>query len=122
MTLTTPNGTAEGHYACAKALEENVENQLLNPAPLDPISQGILLAEVLPSFTEGDNNMLLSPPTKDEVHNTLKSCRPHDSITAYFYQQNWDIIGGHLTEVVQQVFLGNSPTSSQKNVTDGIWK
>ena len=74
MTLTTPNGTAEGHYACAKA-------------PLDPISQGILLAEVLPSFTEGDNEMLLSLPNKDELHKILKSCRPHaapgtDSIMA----------------------------------------
>ena len=63
--------------------------------------------------------MLLSTPTKEEVHKILKLCRPHaapgtDSITAYFYQQNWDLIGDHLTEVVQQVFLGNNPTASQK--------
>ena len=79
----------EGHSACAKALEDNVENHLLNPAPLDPFSQNLLLADILPSFTEGDNEMLLSLPTKQEVHKILKSCRPHaapgtDSITAYF--------------------------------------
>ena len=119
MKLSTPNGIVEGHSACAKALEENVENHLLNPAPLDPFSEEILLAEIVPSFTEEDNEMLLSTPTKEEVHKILKSCRPHaapgtDSITAYFYQQNWDLIGDHLTDVVQQVFLGNNPTASQK--------
>ena len=77
MQLSTPNGTVEGHSACAKALEDNVENHLLNPAPLDPFSQNLLLAEILPSFTEEDNEILLSLPSKQEVHNTLKSCRPH---------------------------------------------
>ena len=89
MQLTTPNGTVEGHSACAKALEENVENHLLNPAPLDPFSQNLLLSDILPSFTEGDNEMLLSLPTKQEIQKILQSCRPHaapgtDSITAYF--------------------------------------
>ena len=118
--LTTPNGSVEGHCACAKGLEENVKNHLLNPAPLGPFSQNILLAEVLPSFTEGDNEMLLSLPNKDKVHKILKSCRPHsapgtDSITACFYQQNWDLIGDHLTEVIQKVFLGTNLLQAKKH-------
>ena len=105
MKLSTPSGTVEIHSACAKAFEENVKNHLLNPAPLDQFSQDIMLAEIPPSFTDEDNKMLLSLSNKPEVHTILKSCRPHaapgtDSITAYFYQQNWDLIGDHLTEVV----------------------
>ena len=56
---------------------------------------------------------------KDKVQNQFKLCRPYaapgtDSITAYFYQQNWDLLVDHLTEVIQQVFLGNTPTPSKK--------
>ena len=39
----TPQGLAEGHDACASALEANVANHLLNPAMLDPLAQDILL-------------------------------------------------------------------------------
>ena len=119
MKLSTPSGTVEGHSACGKALEENVENHLFNPAPLDQFSQDILLADIPPSFTDEDNEMRLSLPNKQEVHTILKSCQTHaasgtDFITAYFYQQNWDLIGVHLTEVVQHVFLGHNPNSIKK--------
>ena len=109
----------EGHAACAAAVEGSVASHLLRPAVLDPVAQEILLREVQPCFTEADILMLEAPPLKEEVKLVLSTCNSHaapgtDGLTAFFYKQNWDIIGDALTEVVVKVFKGSKPTSCQR--------
>ena len=98
LKLQTLLGILEGHPACAKALEDNVAAHLLNPAPLNPLAQAILLSEVELCFTDSDNETLRAVPSKQEVKEVLDTCRGHaalgsDSLTAFFYQQCWDIVG-----------------------------
>ena len=119
LKLQTTSGIVEGHDACAKALEENVADHLLTPAPLNPLAQDLLLAEVDSCFTAEDNRKLQKLPSKGEVKEVLASCRPHaapgtDSLTAYFYQKAWNIIGDALVEVVQEVFRGAKPSPCQR--------
>ena len=77
LKLSTPNGLAEIHNACASALESNVASHLLTPAQLDPRAQDILLAEVEVSFTDEDNDKLTAPPTKSEIKSILDLCCAH---------------------------------------------
>jgi exonuclease III len=119
LKLETPAGLAEGHAACALALEENVAAHLLHPAELDAQAQAVLLAEVEPCFTESDNQMLLAPATREEVKAVLAGCRSHaapgtDGLTAYFYQKCWGIIGSALCEIIFAVFSGAKPSSCQR--------
>jgi exonuclease III len=119
LKLETPAGLAEGHAACALALEESVAAHLLHPAALDPLAQAVFLSEVEPCFTESDNRMLLAPPSMEEVQTVLAGCRPHaapgtDGLTAYFYQKCWDIIGGALFKIIFAVFSGAKPSSCQR--------
>ena len=119
LQLQTPTGLATGHTECAKALESNVLNHLLNPANLDPLAQEILLKEVDVSFTNSDNEKLKAIPTETEVKKVLDSCRPHtapgtEGLAVYLYQQCWTVLGRPLTEVVQAVFRGDKPTPSQR--------
>jgi hypothetical protein len=60
-----------GHTSCAAYLEQTVEDLLLHPGQLDPVSQQILLDEVTPVFTEKDIRMFLSPPSKQDVWETV---------------------------------------------------
>ena len=115
----TSEGLVEGHEACAAALEANVANHLLNPAPLNPSAQEILLAEVERCFSDDDNNMLIAPPTKSEVKKVLDSCQPHaapgtDGLTVHFYKTCWPIMGDPLTEVIQSVFNGTKLSACQR--------
>ena len=119
LQLQTPAGIVTGHSDCAKALENNVTDHLLNQADLDPLAQEILLNEVEESFTEADNAKLKAAPTKAEIKTVLDSCRPHaapgtDGLTVYLYQQCWNILGDPLTQVIGEVFRGSKPTASQR--------
>ena len=66
------SGLLEGHLPCANYLENLVADLLLNPAELDLNAQAVLLAEIEPVVTVAENAMLLAPPDKDEVFETLK--------------------------------------------------
>ena len=115
----TNEGLVKGHEACASALEANVASHLLNPAPLDPSAQDILLPEVERCFSDDDNNKLGASPTKVEVKKVLDSCRPHVApltagLTVYFYRTCWNIMGDSLTEVIQSVFTGSKPSACQR--------
>ena len=88
-------------------------------APADRAAQDLLLAEVQVCFTEDDNRDLLALPESEEVRRVLKSCNAHsalgtDSLTAYFYQIHWPIMGEPLTSVIQHVFKGNKPSPDQR--------
>ena len=48
LKLKTDKGNVEGHAACSEFLEKQVEDLLVHPAVLDPLSQKDLLAEVSP--------------------------------------------------------------------------
>ena len=114
-----PQGIVEGLVECAKALEQNVTNNLTNLAPLDPLAQEILLKEVEVSFSEEDNLKLIAPPSKNEIKTVLDSCRPHvapgtDGLTVYLYKHCWDILGDPLPEVIQAVLRGGKPSASQR--------
>ena len=67
LMLRTKDGLLEGHKACSEFLHNNVADLLLHPAVLDQVAQDILLNEVEEVFTEKDNAMLTSQPTKEEV-------------------------------------------------------
>ena len=86
---------------------------------LDPAAQHALLSEVEVVFTDEDNAMLCDIPEKKEVKEVLWDSNQHaapgtDGLTAFLYQQCWDLLGDPLTEVVQAVFKGQKPTASQR--------
>ena len=93
LRLQTDAGLLEGYRACAEYLEQSVASHLLQPAALDPMAQQVLLADVKVVFTEQDNKMLCTLPTKEEVWKVLMSCESHsapgnDGISAYVYKQH----------------------------------
>ena len=76
---------------------------------MDESAQKILLDEILPSFTEADNELLLAPPTIEDVKKTVDNSNLHaalgtDGIPSIFYKECWDIMGAPLTEVMNQIF------------------
>ena len=113
------NTVIDGHEACAAHLEGLVA-ELLHPRPdLDTVAQDQLLAEVLPVFTQADNDLLTRAVTKDEVHETLSAANLHaaqgsDGITSFLYKECWETVGNDLTEVVKAIHDGNPPTKSQR--------
>ena len=119
LKLETTSGTLVGHKACAEYLEQVVEDLLLHPAVLNHAAQQALLSEVLPVFSEADNQKLLKTPTKVEVYDTLSASNQHaapgtDGLTNFFYKQSFKTIGKPLTDVVKAVFTGEKPTLSQR--------
>ena len=113
------NGLLEGHDACAEYLENTVADLLLNPAELDTAAQDILLAEVIPAVTLEDNRMLLTPPTKEDVFQTLKSSNLRaapgsDGITSLVYRECWDSMGDALTDMVLARFQGDKMPLSMR--------
>ena len=119
LKLKAQNKLLEGHKACAEYLHKEVANLLLHPADLDPVAQGILLDEVDQVFTEEDNKMLTSKPTKTEVEESVKSSNVQaapgiDGISSLVYRDCFDVLGDALTEVAQAVFNGQQPTKSQR--------
>ena len=120
LKLQTEQGLLQGHDACAKYLEDSVASLLQHPAELDPSSQEALLAEVEEVFNEDDNRMLNKLPQKSEVLQVLQSCSSNsapgtDGLTALLYKHHWDLLGEPLTSVVQAVFNGQKPTTSQRS-------
>ena len=92
---------------------------LLHPVQLNQNAQDVLLHEVLPVFTEADNQKLLKPPTKIEVYDTLAASNLHaapgtDGLTSYFYKHSFKCMGDPLTDVVKAVSRGDKPTLSQR--------
>ena len=119
LKLDTEKGLVEGHTACAEYLEQAVGDLLLHPANLDVDAQDALLKEVKPVFTEADNQMMVKIPSKDEVKDSVWSANTNaapgnDGLTNLVYRHCWSILGDSLTEVVQAVFSGASPTLSQR--------
>ena len=109
LKLRTPQGVVSDHDVCAVALESNVANNLLNHADILPQAQEILLKNIKQSFTEDDNDNLTKIPTNLEIKKILDSCRPHatpgtDSLTVFFYQQFWELVGDSPTKVICALF------------------
>ena len=119
LKLQTPGGTIEGHELCSKFLENEVKNLLLTDANLDANAQNIVLADVVPCFTEADNVILRAPPTLQSVKDTISSSNLHaapgcDGIPSLLYKVCWDTVGESLTEVMQEVHLCKPLSPSQR--------
>ena len=120
LQLQTEHGLLEGHAACARYLEQQVEDLLLQPALIDDMARNTLLSEIDGNdFTEDDNAMLLAPPTSKDVREVLSSSNlmaapGMDGIPSLLYSTCWDVMGGPLTEVVQAIHLGENPTKSMR--------
>ena len=98
----------EGHAACSEFLEKQVEDLLVHPAVLDPLSQRDLLAEVEEVFTHKDNEMLTAAPTLEEVKESVRTSNGNaapgtDGITSLVYKECFDILGEALTEVANDL-------------------
>ena len=98
---------------------QSVASQLLQPANLDHVAQQILLAEVKQVFIHEDNDMMSKLPQNHQILQVLKSCTSHatprtDGLTAFLYQQHWNILGDSITDVVHAVFRGEKPTACQR--------
>ena len=105
LKLDTGVGVISGHGECAAFLEQLVEDLLLNPAQLDPDAQQTLLAEVDRVFTEEDIKMFLTPPSKQDVWETICSSNLNaapgsDGIPSLAYKECWPVLGDPLTEVM----------------------
>ena len=108
LKLETSSGLIEGHYKCAEYLENEVKGLLLVDAGLVAEAQSKLLEEVVPCFTEADNKLFLSPPTLQEVKETVAVSNLHaapgnDGIPSLLYSACWDTIGETLTDVMREV-------------------
>jgi len=111
LKLQTKDGLLEGHSKVAAYLEGLVGDLLSSHPNLCEASQASLLSEVLPVFTEQDNNMFKKLPTKQEVKESVNSANMNaapgnDGLTSFVYKHCWDILGQSLTEVVQEVHKG----------------
>ena len=72
-------------------------------------------------FPEEDNQMLLTPPSPEEVKEVLWSCNLNaspgtDGISALLYKVHWDILGKYLSSIVNKVFSGQQPSNSQQTI------
>ena len=119
LKLETEDGTIEGHSSCSRYLEKSVEDLLLHPVYLDPVAQQALLSEVVPVFTESDNEMMITPPTSKEVWNTvaqsnLKAAPGTDGIPSMLYKECWDSLGTPLTEVMCAIHEGEELGASMR--------
>ena len=109
LQLMTEAGLIDGHNACSAFLEKTVEELLLFPAGLDSTAQQALLSEVVPVFTQEDNQKFLTPPTRDSVYKTVSKSNLHaapgtDGIPSLLYKECWDVIGDPLVDVMGEVF------------------
>ena len=119
LKLQTEDGLIEGHEACSKYLEKAVADILTQPAQLDQKSQELLLKEVKPVFTKEDNEYLKKIPNKADVQESVWSSRTDaapgtDGLSMLVYKHCWDSLGDSLTEMVQAVCKGASPSLSQR--------
>ena len=109
LKLQTVNGIIEGHTECASFLEKTVEDLLLHPENLDILAQETLLKEVEPVFTEEDNQMFTTPPSKIDVWKTicesnLNAAPGSDGIPSLFYKECWKIMGDSLHAIMKDIF------------------
>ena len=73
LRLQTENGIIEGHEKCCEYLEKQVEDLLLRRHPVDPAARNVLLQEVMPVFTDADNDSFLALPSLEEVKTVVTS-------------------------------------------------
>ena len=109
----------EGHDECSKYLETVVSELLTKPAELDQKAQEVLLKEVKHVFTEEDNRMMRKIPSKEDVRESVWTARVDaapgsDGLTMLVYRHCWNTLGDSLTEMVQSVLMGATPTLSQR--------
>ena len=109
LRLQLDTGMVEGHAACAEILEQSVEDLLLHPGQLDQVAQQVLLNEVTPVFTDKDVSIFLTPPSKDDVWDTicdsnLNAAPGTDGIPTLAYKEFWSALGDSLTEVMIAIF------------------
>ena len=119
LKLQSDSGLLEGHAKCAKYLEHQVGELLLNPHLADLAARECMLSEVDTVFTDEDNRMLLSPLDNDEVKKVLASSNLYaapgtDGIPSLLYSRCWDTLGSPLTDVIKEIHKGNKPTSSMR--------
>ena len=119
LKLQTDNELLIGHKACSEYLHHEVADLLLHPAVLDSAAQLTLLHEVDKVFTDKDNRMIISSPTKEEIKDSVNTSNIDaapgtDGITSLVYKEHFDILGDALTEVAQAVHSGQRPTKSQR--------
>ena len=113
------NKKYSGHKECATLLENGV-HQLLSGSPgLDKTAQSILLQEVEKVFTEADNQLLLSLPTKDEIYKNICESNLHaapgtDGLTTFLYKECWNVLGDAVTELATRIHQGEKPSVSQR--------
>ena len=106
-------------------MEKSVEDLLLHPVQLDKAAQQALLNEVDTVFTDANNDMLTTAPTKQEVLDTLEASNLHaapgtDGLTSYFYKECFDTMGDTLTEVVTAVLMDKA-IYLKENKFNGVW-
>ena len=70
-------------------------------------------------FTDKDNEAIMKVLTKAEIKQILQASNHHaapgsDGLTSYFYPKCFDIMGDTLTEVVQNIFRFEKPSTSQR--------
>ena len=92
LKLQTDQEALEGHDACSDYL---VANLLFNPAVLDADAQALLQSEVVPGFTDEDNQILEKLPDKEDVKDVLfksnlNAAPGTDGITSLLYKECWD--------------------------------
>ena len=109
LRLQTEAGMLEGHKACMEYLEGTVEDLLLHQGNLNHVAQQVLLNEVEPVFTEQDNQLFLTPPTKDDDRKTVNNSNllaapGTDGIPGLVYKECWNVLGDHLTAVMNNIF------------------
>ena len=119
FTNLVPSPHKEGHAECASFLESQVGDLLLNHAVVDQAAHDFMLGQVEKVFTDQDNQLFLSLPTKKDVKEVLADSNllaapGTDGIPSLLYSKCWDTMGSALTEVVQTIFSEQQPTLTQR--------
>ena len=123
FTNLVPSPHKEGHAECVSFLEGQVQvgDLLLNPAVVNQAARDFMLGQVEKVFTDLDNQLFLSLPTKKDVKEVLADSNllaapGTDGIPSLslLYSKCWDTMGSALTEVVQTIFFEQHPTLTQR--------
>ena len=96
---------------CSQYLVGKVKELMESPTSLDSEAEETLLAEIDVVFTEEDNTVLKSPPSKAEVLSALRglnfnSAAGTDGLPSVVYSVCWDSMGDSITDLIIALFAG----------------
>lgn len=96
--------------------------RLYTAEPTDEVEVDRIIGEIVNSLTDEESDRLSTPLTEGEYSQALKGMNKNkspglDSLTKEFYIQLWDVVGGDLTETLNNAHM---KSKMPKSMTEGL--